>query len=62
MTDGRNDGLVTAVNDVGEPVAIVLHQRLVAVSEWPFRREQRDGEQELQKSNGEAAADRPRAG
>src|SRR5436190_7117722 len=34
MADGRNDGLVAAVHDIGEPIAIVLHQCRVAIWKW----------------------------
>src|SRR2546421_2190894 len=62
VSDGWDNRVVSAVDDLGEPIAVVLHERLVAVLERPFRREQHDRQHKLQQRHGQAAGKRTRCG
>ena len=48
VIDRRNDRLVAVVDDVHEPIAIVLDKGGIAIRSRPFRREQAHGHRELQ--------------
>src|SRR5439155_13352464 len=51
MIDRRHDRLVAAVNDVHEPIAIVLDKGGIAVRKRPFRRKQADRHRDLHQSH-----------
>jgi hypothetical protein len=48
VIDRRNDRLIAVVDDVHEPIAIVLDKGGIAIRSRPFRREQAHGHRELQ--------------
>ena len=56
--DRRNDGLIAAVDDIGEPVAIMLNKCAIAVFEGPFGSEKEDRDHDLEDGDGEAGAKR----
>src|SRR5256885_5438987 len=49
VIDGRNDRLVAAVDNIREPVAVVLDQTGVAVRKGAFGRQQENGDHHLDK-------------
>ena len=59
LIDRRNDRAVAAINDVREPVAVVLNERLVAIGERPFGSDQDDRDKQLRQSHEQAEKNRP---
>src|SRR4029077_8304371 len=52
VIDRRNNGLVSAIDNVHEPIAVVLHQRRVALGDRLFRSEQNHPHYNLRKHDG----------
>src|SRR5207302_10271451 len=50
LPHGRHDCLVAAVNDVSEPVTVVLNKSGVSIRKRPFRREQANRDRDLRQS------------
>ena len=47
VIDGRNDRLIAAVDNIGEPVTVVLDQTCVAIGKRAFGRQQENGDDQL---------------
>ena len=54
----RDDGAIAAVDDVGEPVTIVLNEGAIAVFEGALGSEKEDRDRHLEDSDDEAGAKR----
>src|SRR5207248_4979371 len=54
MIDRRDDRLVTAIDDIHEPVAVVLNQGSVADRKSVFRSEQENCHRDLQQGHGQS--------
>ena len=59
VIDGRNDRLIAAVDDIREPITIVLDQTCVAIGKRTFRRQQKDSHDQLDERQQESR--RPRS-
>src|SRR5436190_6825291 len=62
MIDRRHDRLVAAVNDVHEPIAIVLDKGGIAVRKRPFRRKQAHRHRDLHQSHEQSRKQRLKRG
>src|SRR5205823_11691238 len=50
VTNGRHDRLEPAVDDIGEPIAVVLNQGRIAIGQGPFWGEQTNRHRDLRQS------------